>query len=225
MFLGDLLPCNTWHQKYTPNHYNVQKKKKERKHKPKPGRLSVKKRADVAERLLRWRAGALSEWTPVCAASVSALHQRPRCVLMSRAAARERLPSEDTGPRCLRRSEETSRDALLSLCRSPSRLFHYVMRGWRGRTWKEWRSAGFRKNTRCVRAKGFLSCCSSTTMETVTPHMAEGFTLKMAQIWNKYAGLLVWQFSATITEQTHKLCFCFFFCFYFLGQYPWLYNS
>lgn len=87
------------------------KKKRERKHKPKPGRLSVKKKADVAERLLRWRAGALSEWTPVCAASVSALHQRPRRILMSRAAARERAPSQrDAEPRCLRRlSEETSR--------------------------------------------------------------------------------------------------------------------
>lgn len=55
----------------------MRKKRRERKHKPRPERLSVgKKKSRRGERLLRWRADALTEWTPVCAASVSALHQR-----------------------------------------------------------------------------------------------------------------------------------------------------
>lgn len=128
----------------------------------------------------------------------------------------------DAELRCRRRSEETSRDALLSLCRSLSRLFHYATRLWRGRTWNEWLvqrlSAGFRKNTRCVRAKGFLSC-SSTMMETLTPHIAEGFTLKTKRL-EQMCRITAFSYNYTHTHSQNVLLLFFLFVFTFLFFWP-----
>lgn len=171
----------------------------EQKHKPRP------------EGLLRWRAGALTEWTPVCAASVSALHQcHAASWCAGRCAGARSQRDTDRGAAATPRRLPAMPAEPVQIPPPPSRLFHYVMRQRRAALEKsDWRSVwvpGYGRTLAAYVEKGFYEPLqhndgNSDTSRSRRFHSGKDWDLKW---WRE------WQLSATIIEQTHKLLLLLF---------------
>lgn len=191
---GTFLRCNTWHQKYTINHYNAMGAETQ---------TEARASAAMESRRVDWMDSSVRGFC-FCTASV------PRCILMCGPLRWSPFPARHR-PRCRCNSEETSCDACWACADPPpSRLFHYVMRQRRAALEKsDWRSVwvpGYGRTLAAYVEKGFYEPLqhndgNSDTSRSRRFHSGKDWDLKW---WRE------WQLSATIIEQTHKLLLLLF---------------